>query len=93
MGGRFQTGAVTAAYGYLFNKCAHDGCFESRAGGGIPSPGAIQAQANNDLAVALDRLVTRVGDTLAYIFKSDGVVLARNMVQDTDMGKQAGNPS
>ncbi|GEM_PF-3688073 len=26
-GGKFANGAITAAYGYLFNYCAHNGCF------------------------------------------------------------------
>ena len=29
-GGRFANGAVTAAYGYLFNWCSQNGCFNSR---------------------------------------------------------------
>jgi hypothetical protein len=28
LGGTFQNGAATAAYGYLFNYCAHNGCFK-----------------------------------------------------------------
>lgn len=29
-GGKFENGATTAAYGYLFNYCAHNGCFDRR---------------------------------------------------------------
>lgn len=29
-GGKFANGAQTAAYGYLFNYCAHNGCFDRR---------------------------------------------------------------
>jgi len=35
-GGSFENGAVTAAFGYLFNHCAHGGCSEdSREDGGF----------------------------------------------------------
>ncbi len=29
-GGKFANGATTAAFGYLFNYCAHNGCFNRR---------------------------------------------------------------
>ncbi|MBI5438498.1 MAG: hypothetical protein HY936_06070, partial [Nitrosomonadales bacterium] len=29
-GGKFENGALTAAYGYLFNKCGHNGCWTTK---------------------------------------------------------------
>ncbi|MNQ42046.1 hypothetical protein D3C85_557410 [compost metagenome] len=29
-GGKFANGAMTAAFGYIFNYCAHNGCFDRR---------------------------------------------------------------
>jgi len=76
---------------YLSSSCADNECFGARGqGGGVPSPGAVQAQASNNLAVALDKSAAHVADVVGYIFKSDSVKLARNMVQDTDLQRDPG---
>jgi RHS repeat-associated protein len=86
-GGKFANGAQTAAYGYLFNQMAHAGRAAAGAGAG---PGGASVQAQNALAVKVDQFFSEIGDQLSYIFKSDSVILARNMAQDAGMSREAG---
>lgn len=82
-GGKFENGAMTSAFGYLFNQVAH-------AGRGLTalSPATV---ANRDaLALQLDRFFSDVGDRLSYIFKSDSLVLARNMAQESNLYRADG---
>ena len=88
-GGKFENGAVTAAYGYLFNQLSQAG--RAAAGAGSSGgQGGVTVQAQNALAVKVDQFFSDVGDQLSYIFKSDSIVLARNMAQDAGMSRDAG---
>jgi RHS repeat-associated protein len=87
-GGKFADGAVTAAFGYLFNQAAH----AARAGAATAAGGVAAAgpSLGERIALAVDQAAARVGDVVDYIFKSDSVVLARNMVQETDLSREPG---
>ncbi len=88
-GGKFENGAKTAAYGYLFNQLSQAG--RAAAGAGSSGgQGGVTVQAQNALAVKVDQFFSDVGDQLSYIFKSDSIVLARNMAQDAGMSRDAG---
>jgi RHS repeat-associated protein len=67
-----------------------DDCSTGYQRPGVPSPFAVQAQAQKALAVKIDQFFSEVGDQLSYIFKSDSITLARNMAQDGDMTREAG---
>src|SRR5262249_21182271 len=93
-GGDFANGAATAAFAYLFAGSARDG--DSASGGdsatgeggrrwdGTGPPPAV-AQAQNSLAVQLTRMVDAVGDFFGYVFKSDSVILGRNLTDAGDV--------
>jgi hypothetical protein len=85
-GGNFQNGAMTAAFAYLLNDALHP---ENRPWKGLGPPPAI-AQAQHGLAASIDRFFAHVADTLDYIFKSDSVILARNMAQDSGLEREPG---
>lgn len=87
-GGKFENGAVTAAFGYLFNQMTQ----AARAGAATAAGGVAAAgpSVGERIALAVDQAAARVGDVVDYIFKSDSVVLARNMVQETDLSREPG---
>lgn len=64
----------------------------ARAGAAAGAGGAAAAgpSVGERLALAIDQAAARVGDVFDYIFKSDSIALARNMVQDTDLQREPG---
>jgi RHS repeat-associated protein len=85
-GGKFENGAITAAFAYLFNDLGHP---DQRPWNGLgPPPAVLQAQ--EALAARLDELFKDFADRLSYIFKSDSVVLARNMAQESNEVREEG---
>lgn len=87
-GGKFSNGATTGAFGYLFNQLAH----AARVGAATAAGGlaAARPSAGEQLALAVDRTITHVVDVFKYIFRSDSVILARNMVQDAGLERDPG---
>lgn len=59
---------------------SHPDCGGRRSWNGTGAPPAI-AQAQNNLTVSLSQAIDAVGDWFSYIFKSDSVILGRNLEQ------------
>lgn len=53
-GGKFSNGAMTGAFGYLFNKCGHSDCWKQSAFANSGSPGANMTSGEN--FVSLDEV-------------------------------------
>ncbi len=60
-GGKFENGAITGAFGYLFNQAMHG----ARAAGG-PGAMAARAEANDALALRIEKFFGGLWDSISY---------------------------
>ena len=78
-GGKFANGAVTGAFSRLFNDDAFSRS-QRASWKGIGPPPAV-AKAQDSLAVQFSRSINGFLDDLTYVFKTDSVVLGKNLEQ------------